>query len=199
VTTTFFLVRHATHALVDRVLVGRMGGVPLDARGQQQARDLGQQLCQERLTGIQSSPRERALETARAIGVRTRLPIEISDEVDEIDVGGWTGLSFEELASLPDWHCWNTMRGTARPPDGESMAELQARVVRHLEKVHAKYPYGRIAIVTHAEVVRAAILHYLGLSLDQFFRIEVRPATVSILVLGDRSSKVVKMNEAVSA
>jgi broad specificity phosphatase PhoE len=198
-TTTLFLVRHPTNAAADLLLAGRRGHFPLDAHGQQQARALAEQLSRERLTGIQSSPQEPALETARAIARRTRLPIELSKAIEEIDLGDWSGLSIAELAALPDWHRWSAARSSTRPPNGESAAELQARVVGHLEALHAKYPYGRIAIVSHVEAIRAVILHYLGLSIDLFSRVDVAPASVSVLVIGVRSSKIVKMNEAMSA
>jgi len=193
--TTFFLVRHAAHDLVDHVLVGRMPGVTLGHRGHAQAAGLAQRLCGERITAVQSSPRERARETAAPIAARNGLPIEIVDAVDELDAGEWTGQPFTSLANDPDWTLWNAERATARPPSGESMGELQHRMIRHLCMAHDAAPEGRIAIVTHAEPIRAALLHTLDVPLGDFAQIEVAPASVSTIRMEHGAAAVVAINE----
>jgi len=198
VTTTFFLVRHAVHGLLNQVLVGRMAGVPLEQEGRDQAERLAERLASERITVVQSSPRERARETAEPIAHRAGVPIEIAAAIDEIDVGEWTGRPFAVLNEDSDWNCWNAARGTARPPRGESMSELQRRVVSHLNLVRSLIPDGRVVMVSHAEVIRAAILHYLDLPLDQFARIEIGPATISTVAIGQQGARVIALNEAVT-
>lgn len=197
--TTLFLVRHAVHTLVDRVLVGRMSNVRLEEPGRRQAELLAGRLAETGLTAIQSSPRERARETAAPIARRAGLRVEIAPDIDEIDVGEWTGQRFDALAADPRWYTWNTSRGTARPPGGESMGELQARVLGHLETLRTSHPHARIALVTHAEVIRAALLHYLALPLDDFLSVEVRPASVSTVRLDMGGAKIIALNEVVSA
>ena len=198
-TTTFYLVRHAAHGLLERVLTGRMPQVHLADLGQAQARRLAQHFAGLNITAIQSSPRERAEETARPIARATNLPCDIVDALDEIDIGTWTGRAFADLAGDPAWQNWNTSRSTARAPGGESMAEVQARVLFHLQSTREKHPGGRVLMVSHADVIKAALLHFLGASLDAFANFEIAPASISTLLLGDWGGRIVGLNERVAA
>jgi probable phosphoglycerate mutase len=189
--TTFLLVRHATHALLGRVLVGRMSGVPLDDGGREDAGRLADRLAGEGVTELQSSPRERTRQTAEIIGRRLNLPVQTISAIDEIDVGDWTGETFAALQDNPDWMLWNTRRSAARPPGGETMRELQARVIGHLRATAAEQPGDCIALVTHAEAIRAAILHCRGLPLDEFARIEVAPASITAVTVENGDCKLV--------
>jgi broad specificity phosphatase PhoE len=192
-----YLVRHAVHALVDAVLVGRMPGVGLSPLGQDQARKLAERFAKEAITAVQSSPCERARQTAEEIAGAAKLPVEIVLELDEIDAGAWTGKSFEALRSDPSWLTWNTDRDTARPPGGESMFELQQRTIDHLHRLSFSRPHARCVLVTHAEVIRAALLHLLGRPLRSFATLEIAPASVSAVQLDNGCTRLVSVNEAV--
>ncbi len=181
-TTEVYLVRHASHMLVDHVLCGRMKGVGLDSHGNVQAKRLADALSGKSIDLIQSSPRLRAQQTARPIAQRLGLALETTEGFDELDAGEWTGLSFQALKADPRWREWNTRRGSARPPGGESMAELQARVVAHLNSLRHR-SHKAIVIVSHAEPIRAAILHYRHISLDRFSEVPVEPASMTLLRL----------------
>jgi probable phosphoglycerate mutase len=181
--------------MVDAVLVGRMPGAQLDENGREQARRVAGLLAGRDITAIQSSPQARARETAQPIAGRTGLPVEIAKAVDEIDVGDWTGLPFSALREDPRWQLWNQTRSAARPPRGESMQELQSRVVRHLYRMSSERPDARVVVVSHAEVIRAALLHVLKLPLDEFWRLEVAPASVSTLVIDGDRAEVAWLNE----
>jgi broad specificity phosphatase PhoE len=177
---TVHLVRHGHHALVGRVLCGRMNGISLDEFGcVQMAR------CAECMipapSVVQSSPQRRALQSASIVASYYGLPIEIVKAVDEIDCGDWTGRSFAELEHDPAWQQWNRRRGSSRPPNGESMQELQLRVVRHLDGIRGDLSDGAIVVVSHAEPIRAALLHYANIALDDFLSVAVDPASVSTL------------------
>src|SRR3954452_10074827 len=127
-----YLVRHASHPLLGRVLCGRSVDIGLGAEGRRQARALADRLASERIDLIQCSPRRRARETAEEIGVAIgRLP-EIAPALDEHDPGEWAGLTFDALTRDPRWQTWNEHRGSARPPQGESMREVQQRVLDHI-------------------------------------------------------------------
>ena len=79
------------------------------------------------------------------------------------------------------------------------MQELELRVIRHLREQHTAHPSGRIVLVSHAEVIRAAILHYLAMSPDDFNQIDVAPATISTLALDHRGARLVDLNQKVTA
>jgi broad specificity phosphatase PhoE len=195
--TTFFLVRHAAHRHLGQVLVGRMAGVELEQDGHAQADRLAARLKSERVTAVLSSPRERARMTAAPIARRSALPVEIASALDEIEMGDWTGRPFRALDDDLRWQHWNSMRGKARPPGGESMADLQARMLRHLRSLESAHHDGRIVLVSHAEPIRAALLHYLEMSLDDFTAVEIDPASISTITIDDHGSRVISLNETV--
>jgi probable phosphoglycerate mutase len=178
---TIHLVRHGHHALLGRVLCGRMGGVELDELGRRQM-----SLCAERIIpapiAIQSSPQRRAQQSAGIVAAHFHLPVAIVSAVDEIDLGDWTGRSFDDLSNDPHWQRWNEARGSSRPPNGESMRELQLRTVRHLEQLRDDPKDGTIVIVSHAEPVRS-----------------VDPACVSTLCLDRSGVRIAGINQRVFA
>jgi probable phosphoglycerate mutase len=184
--TIFYLVRHAIHDLVDKCLAGRTD-VSLNEEGRRQALVVAEQLMGCGITAVQSSPRLRARETAQAIGVRLGLPVQSAPDMDEIDLGEWTGRSFAELDDDPLWKLWNAARAVAEPPGGETADEMQRRVVAHLTGAAAANPAGRIVIVSHAEPIRAILLKTHGVSLDEWWRITVEPASIkTVTVEGNR-------------
>jgi probable phosphoglycerate mutase len=148
---------------------------------------------------VQSSPQQRARETAAPIAERVNRPVEIASEVDEIDVGEWTGRDFETLNADPRWELWNRARSLARAPGGESMLEVQDRVVGHIDRMRSGHPGGHVVIISHSDVIRAAILYYLGVPLNAFDRIEISPASVSTLLVGDWGAKIFSLNETIAA
>jgi probable phosphoglycerate mutase len=193
--TTVFLVRHGTYDRIDHVLVGRTPGVGLSRLGHEQARRVAGRLMVEHVTCVQSSPQLRARETALPLAKAVGLPIEIVPAMNELDVGEWMGSPFAQLERDRRWRSWNEQRGSARPPGGESMAELQRRVLRHIERVRTMHPDGRVVIASHGEPIRAAILHYRGLTLDDFLRVVVDPASVTTLRLQPDGTEIISLNE----
>jgi len=196
--TMFFLIRHGVHGLVDRVLVGRMAGVSLSEEGREQARRIADRLADQRVTALQSSPQTRAQETAQPIAAKLGLPIEIASAIDELDAGAWTGEPFAALQRDPLWTLWNTQRGSSRPPQGESMRELQTRATAHLGAMAAAEPEGCIAIVSHAEVIRAIIMDALKLPLAAFHRIEVAPGSISTVAIENGNAAIVAVNQSLT-
>jgi broad specificity phosphatase PhoE len=199
VTTTFHLVRHAAHERVGSTLCGRMPGVRLGAVGREQAARLARRFANENIAAVQSSPLERAQETAQPIAEALGHEVERAEASLEIDFGSWSGRSFEELANDPGWGAWNAARAVNRPPGGESMLEAQARFVSHLERMRAKHSGGAVVLVSHSDVIKAGLLYHLGLPIDGYQRIEIEPASISTLAIGDWGSKVIRLNEVVAA
>jgi probable phosphoglycerate mutase len=194
-TTTVFLVRHGSHDRLGKVLCGRMDGVSLSDEGRRESERLAARLARERLAAVYTSPLSRTRETAAPIAAACGLePVEDHDLV-EIDFGAWTGKPFEELHGDPAWAAWNAQRALARPPGGESMVEVQARLRRWLDRVRLIHPEQRIAAVGHADPTKGLIAHVLGFSLDQHDRLEVSPGSLSVIVAGDWGAKLMSLNE----
>ena len=197
VTTQVHLVRHGHHALLGRVLCGRMPGVQLDELGCTQMAAVAQMIKQTCPLALQSSPQRRALQSAGIVAATCGLAVEIVPAFDEIEMGEWTGAEFSDLASDDRWQRWNEERGSTRPPGGESMVAVQTRVVGHIERFRALG--GSIVIVTHAEPIRAALMHYLALPLDAFHSVEIDPASISTISLDGSRGLVSRLNGEVTA
>jgi broad specificity phosphatase PhoE len=172
------LVRHAAHDLLGKVLVGRTPGVGLNEAGRAQAHELCRTLREMGVSTVQSSPRLRAIETASAIAMACGTSVHVCAALDELDFGVWNGAPFAELEHVPEWVRWNTERSKARPPGGEGMAEAQARILAHIIGACAAESQGCIVMVTHAEIIRAALLHAMALPLDAWEQVDVAPAAV---------------------
>ena len=169
----------------------------LTSAGERQATDLAERMIGARLDAIHTSPRERARRTAEVIATRTGAALEVVEALDEIDYGGWTGMTFEALEGEPLWRRWNEARGSASPPNGESMVAAQARIATHAAEIAHRRPGSRIALVSHSDMVRALIAHALGLSLDHLLRFDIDPASVSRMEVGSWGARVSSLNETV--
>jgi broad specificity phosphatase PhoE len=197
--TTFFLVRHALHVLGSGVLAGRNAAARLSEEGHRQAAELARRLRCEHVTAVHSSPQQRTLETARLIAQQSQLPLEVVPALDEVDFGSWAGKSFAELDGDSRWACWNAERDIASTPGGDTMRAIADRITGHMEQCRARDPEGCVVLVSHAEPIRAAILHYRRLPFREFFRVEIDPASITQLVLDDTGATVPSLNERVAA
>src|SRR3954452_3722397 len=177
-----YLVRHASHSLLGHVLCGRAIDVGLNPEGRRQACALADCFAHERIDLLQTSPRRRARQTAREIGIATECFSEPISALDEHDSGDWAGLRFQTLARDKNWRVWNEQRGSARPPRGETMRDLHKSVGEHLEAIRGERSESAIS-VSNAEPIRAAIMHYRGIALDDFQQAQVEPASIHVLDL----------------
>lgn len=193
--TTFHLVRHAEKASDPDVLTGRAGGVHLTGRGLRQSEQLARKLAHAGLQRIFSSPLERAQQTAAALARATGLPVEVVDALTELDWGDWTGRRSSELEGHPEWFRFNTFRSAARIPGGESFAAVQFRVVEEMLQIRTEVPEGAVALVSHGDPIKTAVLYFLGLPLDAWMRIEVGIASITTIELGTNHVRVIALNE----
>jgi broad specificity phosphatase PhoE len=193
-TTSILLIRHAHTAAVGHLLAGRTPGIRLTDRGRDQLAWLRGAVASWNPKIVYSSPLDRARETAEAIAMAGGIPLRLDDRLSEVDFGEWTGRTFADLEGLADWRLFNERRSTAIVPDGESAPAVQARIVSALEALARDHAGETVAAVSHADVIRAAILHYAGASLDSVHRIVVAPASVSIVTLGDEGPRILLLN-----
>jgi probable phosphomutase (TIGR03848 family) len=183
VTTVLFL-RHGLTALTGPVLTGWTPGVHLDERGRAQVAALGARLAPLALAAIVSSPLERCLETADAVAAgREPAPERHVDErVGEVRYGAWTGGELKKLAKDPLWTTVQAHPSAVTFPDGEALRDTQARAVAAVRDWNGRLgDAATYAIVSHADVIKAILADALGLHLDQFQRIVVGPASLSVV------------------
>lgn len=192
--TRFLLIRHATTDAVGKRLSGRTPGVSLNEEGRAQAQKLAEQLGNLPIQALYSSPLERAVQTAQPIGKLKGLEPIICEEVLEMDFGQWTNCTFKELESQPLFQHFNSFRSNTRVPGGELMLEAQTRIVRGLEKLASQHPNQTVAVVSHADLIKAAVAYYAGIHLDMFQRLEISAASVSILEVYEETARILVIN-----
>jgi broad specificity phosphatase PhoE len=190
----FYLVRHGAKAVRPEILSGRAPGVHLSAQGQAQALWVTAQLAHAGIARIIASPRERAKETAEPLADRLRLRIEESPAIDEMDVGAWTGLDTAGLVSVREFDRFNRFRSLTRVPGGETMLEVQARFVGAMLRWRDESPGPPIALFTHAEPIRAALVYFSGGSLDYWWRWEVGLGSITTIELGPEGCRLLQVN-----
>lgn len=192
--TTFLLIRHGSTELVGKALAGRLPAVSLDANGHNQAQELARKLGDMKITAVYSSPLLRAVETAEPLAARVGTQLQIREALTEIDFGSWQGKTLAQLEGNEHWNRFNTLRSATCAPDGEMMLEVQARVARELTALSEIHPDQTIAVFSHADVIKAILMLYMGIPLDFHLRLEISPASVSVLELGNWGARVVAMN-----
>ncbi|MGL3805073.1 histidine phosphatase family protein [Paeniglutamicibacter sp. R2-26] len=189
---TVILVRHGrSTANATGLLAGRALGVSLDQIGREQAALAGDRLANVPLAGVVSSPLERCQQTAQFILDRqTTTPYAPVDlDLTECDYGQWQGRTLAELATEELWRVVQSQPSVAVFPGGESMASMQARSVaairRHDAAFEAEYGPGAVwAAVSHGDIIKSILADALGMHLDLFQRINVSPASISIVHYG---------------
>jgi len=193
--TTCLLIRHGETDAVGRVLAGRIEGWDLNSKGKRQVARLAQRLSRLPIRQVYSSPLQRAMATARRIARAHGMKPLIVEDFDEIQFGEWEGMTFEELQARDDWNQYNASRIHHPPPGGESIQDVQARMIRGIEYASAQHPGTLLAIVSHADPLRAVVAHYLGLSLDHLSRFEISPASVTAIEVAEFGPRLVCLNE----
>jgi probable phosphoglycerate mutase len=177
-------------------LAGRLPGIHLNERGRKQADELATALAQVPIKGVYSSPLERALETAEPIARARRLVVKQEADLLEANVGQWEGKSVRRLALTRYWRTVQRAPSRAGHPGGETFLQTQSRVVSALDGICAGH--GRrdiLACVLHADPIKLAVAHYIGLPLDCFQRLACDTASVTLLAVGESSAQLIWLNQ----
>ncbi len=178
----FLLIRHGDNDLMRKYLVGRSPGVHLNEKGQQQAQSLARLLADAPLAAVISSPMERALETARPLAELKGLAIQERPGLTELNYGAWMGHSFRQLQRTKLWKQLRADPSEVRFPEGESICEAQERAVAELEAIASSFQdKDLVACITHGDIVRLLVAHYLDMSLSAYQKLSVHPASITVL------------------
>ncbi|GAA2012100.1 MAG: MSMEG_4193 family putative phosphomutase [Nocardioides sp.] len=199
---TVILVRHGrTTANASGVLAGRTPGVKLDDTGRAQAERAGERLAPVRLAALVTSPLERCRQTAKALlaAQAGEVPTLSEKGISECDYGEWQGRALKDLAKEKLWKVVQSQPSAAAFPGGESMATMQARSVaavrRHDAAIEAEHGPGAVWVaVSHGDIIKSVLADALGMHLDLFQRINVDPASISIVRYTDSRPYVLATN-----
>lgn len=174
------LIRHGSFdGMTDR-LAGRAAD-GINTRGMGEAVSAAVACRRLRIAAVVTSPQRRAVETAAIVADRLGLAVDACASFDEIDFGEWRGRTFDELSRDPDWLAYNTRRETARIPGGERLAGVTERVHRGLTALLGAYRSRTVAVVTHAEIIRAALLLAESRSWTAWSRFDPHPGSISLV------------------
>lgn len=182
-----WLVRHGE---TEWARLGRHTGrtdIPLTEAGREQAEALAHRLAGRRFSVVLSSPRVRALETARIAGFGDR--VELSDDLMEWDYGADEGRTTAAIRrERPGWSIW-----AAGPKGGETAASVAARVDRVIERVRAGP--GDVLCFSHGHLLRVLAARWLGLGAADGRLFALSTATISVLGWERETAVIERWNE----
>lgn len=191
------LLRHGENEWVKKGrLAGWIAGVHLNEKGKEQAAAAAQRLAHLPIAAIYSSPVTRCLETAQPLAEQFPLPIIPLETMGEVRYGKWEGKKIKKLAKKSSWHTVQHFPSRHRFPGGESLIEVQHRAISALEALSQQHQQEIIVVISHADIIKMVLAHYLGVHLDLFQRIVIAPASVSALDLSPNGTvRVLRLND----
>lgn len=192
----FLLVRHGENDYVKKGrLAGRLPGVHLNEKGRAQAQAVADKLAGAPVKAIYSSPLERAKETAEPIAAALNLPVIERSGLIETDVGEWEDKKVKGLSRLKLWRMVQARPSLWQFPGGESFVECQYRIQQELLELAKQHEEKDIIVcVSHSDPIKLAIAYYIGLPLDMFQRLNVSPASITALHIGQTGSFLLALN-----
>ena len=141
----------------------------LNEFGRAQAQRAAFELRTAGLDHLYSSDLHRTMETAQIIGAELGMAVLSDARLREINLGRWQGmLSTDIEAQYPkEFSLWHTAPLTARPPDGENLVTLAARVLEAISEIAQRHPGQRIGVVAHELPIAVALAHARNVDLAQ--------------------------------
>lgn len=183
--TTILLVRHATTAATGKRLGGWTPGVHLDDNGVAQAEATARRIADAGtdVAAVYASPLERTQDTAKIVAKAVGVRVRTRRGLGEVDYGDWTDQALGHLRRRTYWRTIQQFPSRVQFPGGESIRAAQARAVDAVEALAQDHDDETIAVVSHADVIKAVVAHFLAMPLDAFQRLVVAPASATVLAL----------------
>lgn len=199
--TLVVLIRHA-HSVANGsgILAGRTEGVKLSPVGRKQAQELARRLGEIPIKSLLSSPLERCEQTIspwlkKVADSNPKLTVQVDEDLSEVDYGEWTGRKLRLLSKESLWKKVQEEPSKVVFPGGESLRAMQRRAMRALHRGLDKRGRGHVILVSHGDVLKSIIASALNMQLDEFQRIVVDPASVSILDYSTSRPRLILMND----
>jgi alpha-ribazole phosphatase len=154
---------------------------PLSARGRSQAAALAVELARTRFHALYTSPLRRARDTAAVCGPVVGLDPVPVDDLREVGLGSWEGLTIETVLADDGerYRRWLKVPTGHAPPGGEPIASLAERVGAAFQGLCARHPAGRVLVVSHGGVIASALCGWLGRPLDSIWEVRLDNASIT--------------------
>jgi broad specificity phosphatase PhoE len=171
--------------------------VELDDQGIRQARATAARLAQWKAAAIYCSPLKRALSTANILAKPLKLPVQPMEGLIDIDYGRWQGLSLKEAAKEDSklYKLWLKSPHLVTFPQGESLEQVQKRVVSAVESLIPQHPGQSIVLVSHKVVCKVLFCSFLGLDTSHFWQLQQDPCAVNLVEVSESAVSVVSLND----
>jgi alpha-ribazole phosphatase/probable phosphoglycerate mutase len=194
--TRFWLIRHGEPAEEARHRCYGSLDVGLSQKGCAQMQQVAEYLKPDSIAAIYTSPRSRAQESARVLAAAQSCPIEMVDDLREIDFGDFEGFAYDEIATrYPDlYRQWMERPTEVRFPNGESFSEMRTRVLRAFDAIRTAREGQTAAIVSHGGVNRILLAWALQMPDASLFRIAQGYAAINLLVFPEGVPQVQLLN-----
>ncbi len=188
------LIRHGqTDWNRERRVMGRRP-IPLNAVGRREAKRLARTFDRVSIDAFYSSPVHRAMETSRLIVCGRRLSVKRAPEMAEILYGVWEGRTFDEIGGDQAYQIYHKTPRRAHPPGGERIVDVYNRAVGFIERLRRRHRGGRVLVVSHADVIKAVLIRYLGLDLNHLLKLRVDNGSISLLWFNGTRERVLAVN-----
>lgn len=175
----FYLIRHGqTSWNAESRVMGR-GDIPLDGIGEKQVADLAEALGHFSIQTIFSSPQLRAQQTAQALALVKKLPVQSDERLAELDFPRWQGKAHAEIKNDEVYISRKKDFFNFRHPEVENYESLMKRIgefVSEMEKASKD-----IAVVSHGDVVKAFIVKLMNVAPESFFQFKIQNASCTVL------------------
>jgi len=168
--------------------------IPLNRAGRAEAKRLARALKGIKIDVIYTSPVKRAVETAEHLLDGRRVLVRHAEEMAEIDYGHWIGKTFEEVVPEKAFHVYHKTPRKAQAPGGEHMKDVYARTIRFIEKIRKKHKKGRVAVISHADVIKTVLVHYLGMDWNDLLKFRIDNTSISLLWFYKDRTRVMAIN-----
>jgi broad specificity phosphatase PhoE len=185
--THLFLVRHGTNDCVGKSLAGRNMDVHLNEKGLKQAASAAEWLADKNIGTIISSPITRAVETAKPLAERLKLPIIENDLIQEVDYGDWAGASFDSLRKNKQWKTAIKDPENMSFPNGENSERINARLLKFISSLEDTFTADDVvACFSHNDIIAMLIVHMMKWQLSTYRLLAISPASISAITYSSK-------------
>lgn len=196
------LIRHA-HSVANAsgVLSGRRPGISLTEKGVSQSANLCLRLGSFPIAQLRISPMERCLETITpwlnevVLPVQPQLTPVIDENLNEVDYGSWSGKRLSVLSRKAEWKTVQQSPSRMYFPSGEGIAGMQARAMSSVHELASSKGSKTAVVVSHGDVIKSIVASALGVHLDEFQRIIIDPASVTVIDYSEIKPRILLLND----